>query len=219
MSDFKRANQAIRRARQEHELGITFVPIPLDELTVVCHSDAAFANVGSHTQAGYIIAFTQKQLQDGLVSSWCPATWRSYKLSRAVSSTLAAESQALSTASSTVEWLLLLLAETVDGPLEISRCRDALSRRRPILITDCKSLYDHLHSPSSPTSIEDRRTSIDVVIIRESCRAMQAFVRWVPTNRMLADAFTKDQGDPMDLLRSCLKRCHFRGRCGSSIPS
>ena len=39
---------------------------------------------------------------------------------------------------------------------------------------------------------------------------MQAFVRWVPTNRMLADAFTKDQGDPMDLLRSCLKRCQYQ---------
>ena len=210
IADFRRANQAIRRAKQEKDLGISFVPIPLKELTVACHSDAAFANVGSHTQAGYIIAFTHKGLQEGLVSSWCPATWRSYRLSRAVSSTLAAESQAMSTASSTMEWLLLLLAETIDGPLEVPKCREALSRRPPMLITDCKSLYDHLHSPSSPTSIEDRRTSIDVVIIRESCKAMQAHIRWVPTNRMLADAFTKDQGDPMDLLRSCLKRCQYQ---------
>ena len=210
ISDFRRANQAIRRAKQERDLGITFVPIPLEELTVVCHSDAAFANVGSHTQAGYVIGFTNKSLQNGVLSSWCPATWRSYRLNRAVSSTLAAESQAMSTATGTVEWLLLLLAETVDGALEVPKCRDVLSRRRPIVITDCKSLYDHLHSPSSPTSIEDRRTSIDVVIIRESCRAMQAHVRWVPTNRMIADAFTKDQGDPMDLLRSCLKRHQYQ---------
>eukprot|EP00435_Cladocopium_sp_Y103_P064571 s214_g26.t1 len=210
MQDFRRANQTVRRAKQERELGITFKPIPLNQLTVVCHSDAAWANVGSHTQAGYVIGFTEKCLQDGQVATWCPATWRSYKLSRAVSSTLAAESQALSIASSTVEWLLLLLAETIDGPLEIAKCRDVLHHRRPILVTDCKSLYDHLHSPSSPTSIEDRRTSIDVVIIRESCRLTKAFVRWVPTNRMLADAFTKDLGDPMDLLRSCLKRCQYQ---------
>ena len=151
IQDFRKANQTVRRAKQERELGITFKPIPLEQLTLVCHSDAAWANVGTHTQAGYVIGFTQQCLQDGKVATWCPATWRSYKLSRAVSSTLAAESQALSIASSTVEWLLLLLAETIDGPLEITKCRDVLARRRPILVTDCKSLYDHLHSPSSPT--------------------------------------------------------------------
>ena len=210
IADLRRANQAIRRAKQEKDLGICFKPIPLHELTVVCHSDAAWANVGSHTQAGDVIGVTQDCLQHGQVATWCPATWRSYRLCRAVSSTLAAESQAMATASSTVEWLLLLLAETLDGPLDVPKCREVLCRRRPILVTDCKSLYDHLYSPSSPTSIEDRRTSIDVVIIRESCKLTQAHVRWVPTNRMLADAFTKDLGDPVDLLRSCLKRNQYQ---------
>ena len=210
VQDFRRANQAVRRAKLESQLEIVFKPIELQNMTVVCHSDAAWANVGSHTQAGYIISFTEKCLQEGQLASWCPATWRSFRLSRAVSSTLAAEAQALSIASSTVEWLLLLLSETIDGQLEIAKCRDVLQRRQPILVTDCKSLYDHLQSPSSPTSIEDRRTSIDVVIIRESCRLMRAFIRWVPTNRMLADAFTKDAGDPMDLLRSCLKCSQYQ---------
>ena len=104
-----------------------------------------------------------------------------FRLIRAVSSTLAAESQALSIASSTVGWLLLLLSKTSDGPLEVAKCRQVLQSRRPILVTDCKSLYDHLHSPSLPTSIEDRRTRIDVVIIRESCKPMKAHVWWVPT--------------------------------------
>eukprot|EP00435_Cladocopium_sp_Y103_P073696 s9_g44.t1 len=156
IQDLRRANQAIRRAKQEKDVSIQFKCIPVDQLTVVCHSDAAWANVGAHTQAGYVLAFTGKELQDGQVSQWCPATWRSYKLSRAVSSTLGAEAQALSIASSTVEWLMLLLAEILDGPLVIPKCRDVLSRRKPILVTDFKSLYDHLHSPSSPTSIEDR---------------------------------------------------------------
>ena len=210
MQDFRRANQAIRRAKQERQLGIRFCSIPVEDLTLVCHSDAAWANVGTHTQAGYVVAFTDSKLQEGHEVAWNPAAWKSYRLIRAVSSTLAAESQALSTASGTVEWLLLLLSEILDGPLNIRECRQVLQKRKPILVTDCKSLYDHLHSPSSPTSIEDRRTSIDVVIIRESCRAMKAFLRWVPTDRMLADAFTKDAGDPMDLLRSCLKRSRYQ---------
>lgn len=210
IDDLRCANQAVRRARQEKDLGISFSPIPVDELTVICHSDAAWANRGHHTQAGYVIAFTQAQMQEGKESMWCPASWRSHKLSRAVSSTLGAEAQSMSVATSTVEWLCLLLSEILDGPLNIPECRKVLSRRRPILVTDCKSLYDHLHSPSSPTSIEDRRTSIDIVIIRESCRLMNAFIRWVPTNRMIADGLTKDCGDPVDLLRSCWKRSKYQ---------
>ena len=33
----------------------------------------------------------------------------------------------------------------------------------------------------------------------------RASIRWVPTNRMLADSLTKDAGDPTDLLRACIR--------------
>ena len=210
VADLRKANQAIRRAKLDRDLCLTFKTIKPEDLTVVCHSDAAFANVGEHTQAGFVVAFTESKLQDGHESQWCPAVWRSHRLTRAVGSTLAAEAQSMCIASGTAEWILLLLAEVLDGPLDVRSCRDVLKRRRPLLVTDCKSLYDHLTSPSSPTSIEDKRTSIDVVIIRESCRSMEAFVRWVPTNRMLADAFTKDAGDPTDLLRSCIRHSMYQ---------
>lgn len=191
-------------------MGIVFQPIDPEALTVIGHSDAAWANVGDHMQAGFILGLTYKDMHDAKEVPWVPVQWKSYKLPRAVSSTLAAESQAMATASGSVEWLLLLLSEMLDGPLEVKDCRQVLARRKPILVTNCKSLYDHLHSPSSPTSIEDRRTSIDIVIIRESVRLMNAAVRWVPTNRMLADALTKDAGDPTDLLRACIKRSRYQ---------
>lgn len=206
----RHANNVVRRARMHSDLVIKFQPIEPKRLTIVCHSDAAFANVGVHTQAGYIIGFTDSSLQDGAVAPWCPVTWKSHRLARAVSSTLAAESQSLSIATGTCEWLLLLLSEVLDGPCSMRDCREKLSLRKAIIVTDCKSLFDHLLSPSAPTAIEDRRTSIDVAIIRESLRAMQAHLRWVPTDRMLADALTKDQGDPLDLLRSCLKSGEYQ---------
>ena len=64
--------------------------------------------------------------------------------------------------------------------------------------------------PSSPTAVEDRRTSIDITIIRESIRNCTMQVRWVPTNRMLADSLTKDAGDPIDLLRSCMRSSSYQ---------
>ena len=136
--------------------------------------------------------------------------WRSFKLTRAVSSTLAAESQAMAVATSTVEWLSFIVSELLDGPFDLRNCRDIIQKRPPIAITDCKYLYDHLNSPSSPTAVEDRRTSIDITIIRESLKACAMTVRWAPTNRMLADGFTKDAGDPIDLLRSCIRASSYQ---------
>ena len=199
------ANNAVRRARQHKQLSITFPSISPSQLTICCHSDAAWANVGTHTQAGYVIAFTSSDLHHGREAPWVPVVWKSYRLARAVSSTLAGESQAMSVASGTVEWLSLLVSEALDGPTPLREVRSVLSRRRPLLATDCKSLYDHLVGPSSPTAIDDRRTSIDVVIIRESLHNLQGSIRWLPTDRMLADGLTKDKLDPADLLRSCVR--------------
>ena len=208
------ANNTIRRAKQFKDLKIRFRSIEPESLTICCHSDAAFANVGSHTQAGYVLAFVHKKLHDGKVSPWTPVAWKSYKLPRAVSSTLGGESQAMSTASGTAEWLSLLLSETLDGPFKARDARDLLQKRPPVLVlkrspilaTDCKSLYDHLISPSSPTSIEDRRTCIDIVILRESLQLTGGSIRWLPTKWMLADGLTKDSQEPIDLLRSCVRQ-------------
>lgn len=149
-------------------------------------------------------------LDKGAVSPWTPLTWKSYKLPRAVSSTLAGESQALAPASGTVEWTSLILSEALDGKFEPRLCRQRLKLRAPILTTDCNSLYDHLISPSSPTAVDDRRTSVDIVIIRQSIKATQASIRWLPTNHMLADALTKDKLDPVILLRSCLRSATYQ---------
>ena len=74
-----------------------------------------------------------------------------------------------------------------------------------VVVTDCKSLYDHLVAVSSPTSVEDRRTSVDIVILCQSMSRLGASIRWVPTNRMLADSLTKSAGDPTDFLRACIR--------------
>ena len=199
------ANNVIRRAKLNNDLGVKFLPIKPEDLRLVCHADAAFANVGSYTQAGYIIGFTSKHLDHGEKSPWTPAIWKSHRLSRAVGSTLAAEAQSMVTATGTLEWASLILSEALDGPFDVRTYEDVLKYRTPVIVTDCKSLFDHLVSVSSPTAIEDRRTSIDIVILRQSILRMQASVRWVPTNRMLADSLTKNAGDPTDLLRACVR--------------
>ena len=204
------ANNVVRRAKQHSDLGVTFLPISPAELRLVCHSDAAWANVGDYTQAGFMIGFTSSQLDEGLEAPWVPAIWKSHRLSRAVGSTLAAEAQSMVSATGTLEWTSLLLSEAIDGPFDVRNYEEVLRRRKPVVVTDCKSLYDHLISVSSPTSVEDRRTSIDIVILRQSMLRMQASVRWVPTDRMIADSLTKNAGDPTDLLRACMREGRYQ---------
>ena len=52
------ANNAIRRAKMHKDLVIRFKSIPPERLCICCHSDAAFANVGTHTQAGCWLLLT-----------------------------------------------------------------------------------------------------------------------------------------------------------------
>jgi hypothetical protein len=204
------ANNVIKRAKQFSDLTVTFKSISTSRLRFCCHSDAAWANLGNHTQAGYIIGFSDDTLDQGHETSWTPAMWKSFKLSRAVGSTLAAEAQAMVSATGTLEWASLLLSEAVDGISDVRDYLKHLQSRPPVVITDCKSLYDHLVAVTSPTSIEDRRTSIDIVILRQSLDRLKGSLRWVPTSRMLADSLTKSAGDPTDLLRACLRQCTYQ---------
>ena len=205
IGDALAANNAIRRAKQHVDLSVVYRPIPLQDMAIVCHSDAAYANAkGGAAQAGYVLGFTHKDLEHGKTCAWTPAYWKSHRLPRVVNSTLSAEAQSMSGASSMCEWLSLLLAEIRDGQCCAQSMWDVPQRPPCILITDCKSLFDHLKSPSAP-SLDDRRTSIDIVIIRESAKRMSASIRWIPTDRMLADGMTKESADALDLLRACMK--------------
>lgn len=204
------ANHAVRRAKQHADQVITFSAIPIESLSLMCHSDAAFGNAkAGATQAGYIISFVDKGVNEGHDSKWSPCFWKSFRLPRVVSSTMSAEAQSMSVASSMLEWTSLLLSEALDGPRVSQTLWSGLGNRLILLVTDCKSLYDHLLSQSSPT-LDDRRTSIDIIILRESITRLKAQVRWIPTDRMLADALTKESPEAFDLLRSCTRATSYQ---------
>eukprot|EP00974_Lingulodinium_polyedra_P092897 9000055-Lingulodinium_polyedra.AAC.1 len=60
-----------------------------------------------------------------------------------------------------VEWLLLFMAEILDGPCKLTDSEEVLRRRPPTVVTDCKSLYDHVVSVQSPSTLGDRRYALD----------------------------------------------------------
>ena len=80
---------------------------------------------------------------------------------------------------------LLVAARTVDPTRELSKL---------LTICDAKSLYDHLHSDAAGCTA-DRRTAIDIQIIRRSLDAQGGEVRWVDHSGMYADGMTKKNGN------------------------
>ena len=178
------ANQLVHRAKQHSDVEITVRYIPWNKLSLCFHSDAGFGNAkGNSSQAGYIAAFCSDLLEENKPSPWSPFTWKSMKLPRVVSSTLGAESQIFSLASSTVEWMSLMIAEARTGQFDL---RSAVKHPIPFSqsgtsgvkmfgsiagstgVTDCKSLFDHLQSLSSAAKCDDKRIAIDLSIIKQA---------------------------------------------------
>ena len=210
ISDALAANNAVRRAKQHADQTIRFRSIPSESLTLMCHSDAAFGNAKSGaTQAGYMVSFTHADMNHGKTCDWTPMFWKSSRLPRVVSSTLSAEAQSMSLASSMCEWIALFLSEALDGPSCPRTFWNHKDKRLVMIVTDCKSLYDHLSSQSSPT-LDDRRTAIDFVILRDSVSRLGASLRWIPTDRMLADSLTKESVEAFDLLRACMRSGRYQ---------
>lgn len=174
-------------------------------------SDAAFANsVEHHTQGGWLLGLTSHDMRHGHDVPVHCIGWKSYKLPRVVASTLSGEAQAFAAASGMAEWTALILAECLDGSFNLDRVPEVLLRRSPIGITDCKSLYDHLSSLGSVGTLDDKRTAIDVAIIRQSIVRCRLEPRWCATGHMVADGLTKDKGEPLDLLRSVVRTARYQ---------
>jgi hypothetical protein len=70
------------------------------------------------------------------------------------------------------------------------------------LVTDAKSVFDALSRPSA-INASDKRTCIDLSIIREFLRQNNGCIRWIDGKYQLADSLTKLM--PADFLRSILK--------------
>ena len=131
-------------------------------------------------------------------------SWRSSKLKRRVSSTMASETMALSQGLGEIEWLQVLFRDLVYGDVQTQDWRRSLSpfmiflpeecqlraRQEQCTVTDAKSLYDALYK-LCPASRQDRRTALELAIIVDLISKTGSHVRWTPHTRMPVDNLTK----------------------------
>ena len=126
----------------------------------------------------------------------------------------------MSEALAEVEWIRGLFEELTNPKFNIvewaarsrnrrlliaARSSDAEARFPNVLsIGDAKSLYDHLRTETSGGA-NDRRTAIDIQIIRASMDAQGALVRWFDHSGKYADAMTKKKNGNVPLLQMLMR--------------
>ena len=150
------------------------------------------------SQYGYLLMLAPVTLFDEPTTTHL-LDWSSAKIHRKVRSTLAAEASGGSRAYDRAMYARAMIYEIECG-------KDAhwteMCKQVPFCLgTDCKSLFDLCSKVGSLP--DERRVALDLLDVREGIEEMKDQIRWVPTDHMLADAFTKSM--PPDLLLKYLK--------------
>ncbi|CAK9100932.1 unnamed protein product [Durusdinium trenchii] len=163
----------------------------LDDLCLLCFSDAAF-NVRSDgsSQGGYIVVLTSQKALSGQQVPYNVLSWRSFKLIRVCRSSLSAESQACSTALDELMMVRSMLAMMLNPQLDPMAEATAAECGKSAIIIDAKALYDSLKKDGIGSSA-DKRAGIEILCIKEEIKRLKTELRWVSSERMLADGLTK----------------------------
>jgi len=151
---------------------------------------------GQNVQSAVMVLAADEELRAGTLARVTPLSWRSARCLRVVNSTLAGEAQAASTGLAEAEWVQVLIRNMVSGKLpsgdwtrttghfttvirDASELAGLLERVPHQHVTDAKSLYDALCKDAAGGRI-DRRSTIDIAIIRNSMHANGSIIRWLP---------------------------------------
>eukprot|EP00435_Cladocopium_sp_Y103_P050254 s2395_g15.t1 len=120
------------------------------------------------------------------------ANWKSTRLKRKTVNTLSAECQSMVLGVGSVHWHRFLLLEALGHQLNSSEWEAQLAAIPYIAVTDSRSLYDCMSKlVCSYTQTEDKRTAIDIAILKDDLQKSGGHARWVAGNNMVADALTK----------------------------
>ena len=158
-----------------------------------------------YSQGGEIVIFYDQELPESQsLQNVSVASWKSYRLKRQTVNTLSSETQALVRGLGSVHWYRILILEARGLQLSAREWHREVARLPFICITDSKSLYDAVSKYTNPASqCGDKRTSIDISLIKQEVNELNGKIRCVDGRTMIADPLTKEARS--DLLRHVMR--------------
>ena len=178
----KEINRVISVAKEKKNI-LKFIRLgDLTNLKVSVYADASFSNGGEpqKTVAGRVIMIENSRTERVNVVSW-----RSKKIARVCRSIKAAETRALDEALDEGVHVARIIKEIYEGKIDLKN-----PAQIPVeAYTDNKSLWENIHNTRQ---CEERLLRNSIAGMKELIEnKMVNDVKWVPTNKQLADCLTK----------------------------
>ena len=187
------ANKILRFAKQNSDVGLKFMKLgALKDLCMIAMSDAAWGvRSDMKSQGGYLILLAHKDVLKGKMDQdYIILDWRSYKLPRISRSSLNAEAQACSGAVDALEYLMIFWHGCIHPGFQLRKFEMSEISMDSALVIDAKALYDCIKS-EVPQLQGDKRTKIEVMVVKEKMEDMGTCLRWVSSEVQLSDGATK----------------------------
>ncbi|CAE7582483.1 RE1 [Symbiodinium sp. CCMP2592] len=182
------------KAKQNYHMRIHAFK-PEDDIVFIGRVDAANGNRcdGGSTQ-GIFIGATPKEMLTGNVCGVSPVSWSSQKIDRACRSPGAAEAQAAVNGEDTLLAVRHQWSELMYGTPDLQDPSATVSRTRGCLVTDSRNVYDKLETEVMVVKGAEKRTSIEMLSLKEAQLRTGLQVRWVHSEAQLANSLTKHGG-------------------------
>ena len=186
-------NKTLRFAKANAEVALRMTKHveKLEDGILVVFVDAAFGvRTDNASQGGYLIVHTHQDILDGKKCKYSVISWKSYKLQRVVRSSLGAEAQAMAAAMEELYFVKLFMVMLLQPGLSVRHAQDELKKKKSVVVTDCRALYDALNRANVATT-QDKRVAIECLVIASMIKETGSILRWVSSERQLADGLTK----------------------------
>eukprot|EP00439_Symbiodinium_sp_Y106_P032777 s3772_g3.t3 len=168
---------------------------PEDDLVFIGWVDAANGNRsdGGSTQ-GIFIGATPKEMLQGDICGVSPISWTSQKIDRACRSPGAAEAQAAVNGEDSLFAVRYQWSELMYGPPNLQDPAATVAKTAGCLVTDSRNVYDKLETEVLVVKGAEKRTSIELLSLKEAQLQTGLLVRWVHSEAQLANSLTKHGG-------------------------
>ena len=156
----------------------------LENAKLLVFSDASFGNVSNGgSQAGYVVLVVDDERNCVVIH------WGSHRIKRVVRSVLAAETMAMSDAVDMAYVINVMLSDMIfsDG-----------RRLKIVCYTDSHSLSDAIRTSNTT---KEKRLLIDIAALREAKDKEEIEVKWIETQKNIANPLTKKTPDSTSLMR------------------
>jgi hypothetical protein len=189
--DLRDANKALKFSKVHNDVGLQFRPLgEISNMVLVAMSDASWGiRREGHSQGGYLLMLAPKEILDGETTNYIILDWRSFRLPRVSRSSLNAESQACAAAMDSLEYTRTLIQGCLNADYTLQSPGEWVISKTA-LVVDAKALYDSIRA-EVPQLSGDKRTKIEVMIVKEKMQECQTLLRWVSSEAQYADGMTK----------------------------